>query len=343
MSHKLSLINDVLTRVKIHEKAGWLYLVANVPVDEIGTLKRRWFALHVQNLENGLAYARVKAFELENDLIWERYTPPEFVSTRTASEVVIAFRKDYRAKHQIQDQTWEKHWQSVFRLLPQDQPISAEHVLAVIHSSAPDTRQRRQQVQKLQALCKFAGLELDLAAYRGKYGQSKTKPLNLPTDEEVQAIIDAIPNPCWRRWIGLQCTYGLRAHEPQFVRFNNDPENSLRVLEGKTQGRDFVPPLLPQWVERWDLRGELPNLTYGTYVDLTHRCATQFRRYRIPFPTRTMRYAWLIRAMCEFGYPIPNVAKWAGHSEVVLLRVYSRYISASLHAKVYRRGLQSQF
>ena len=74
--------------------------------------------------------------------------------------------------------------------MPQSEPLSKENILEIIFNYDPISRSRKRAVMALNALAKFAQLDIDLKRYKGEYSPKKVLPRDLPSDE---LIIGSIP------------------------------------------------------------------------------------------------------------------------------------------------------
>ncbi|MDA0673176.1 MAG: hypothetical protein O3C67_05660, partial [Cyanobacteria bacterium] len=272
----------------------------------------------------GLERAEAEAFKVGallacKEFDWRSYSP-ESVSQQklTVAHWVERFRKHYMNTHTLTDRTWEKHWWSVFKRLPQEQSLSTASILAVVLKTDPDSRNRKQTCQKLQALAEFAGLSIDLRSYQGKYSPAKAKPRELPADDLIAEWRERIHYKPWQWFYGMLAAYGLRPHEAFFCKFiEGDEDYALQVLEGKT-GPRVVYPLYIEWVQRWQLwEIQCPRVTLSptvseVYEEYGRRACRQFKRYGIPFVPYDLRHAYAIRASVEFGFPVATAPAYMG-------------------------------
>lgn len=354
-AYTIKAVNERLKdhRVSLSQVGKALYIRATLPSkDGSGLPTRQRIPVGPVSVE-GIKWAEAKALELSSQLLQDRFSWGEWLDQpqkdriKSTEEVIEDFEEYYRSTHTLTQRTWDRHWRAIFNRLRLDKPLTSESILKVVLKTPPDTRNRLITCQRLQALANFASISIDLGEYSGGYSRSKTAPLELPTDEQIANLIASVypRSGRWANYLALIAAYGLRAHEAHFsVLLENDPDQVLKVTEGKT-GTRLVYPLNPDWPKLWGLHPEMlmPDISGRDYMDITQRVTKAFQRLSIPYPTRTFRYCYVVRAVVVYGYPIPVVAQWCGHSPEVLMSTYSRYISSSLHRETYRSKLSVSF
>ncbi|MGF1569887.1 MAG: site-specific integrase [Nodosilinea sp.] len=250
--------------------------------------------------------------------------------------------------------TWEKAYAPYLnKLLRQaeqhpQRPLG-ETLVATLEALPPHSRSRQVGCTALKAFAEFQGIELpiDLDTLWGRYGPSKAQQRALPSDDDIVAWYDRIPNPAWRYVYGLMATYGLRNHEVFFCDCQGlatgDPEARITVLETTKTGLHDVWPFYPDWVERFSLRHNLrpeikTDLTQTTLQRIGQQVSTQFRRYQVPFSPYDLRHAWAVRTI-HFGLPDTVAARMMGHSVAIHTRTYHRWITRRDQQRAVRSAL----
>ena len=238
--------------------------------------------------------------------------------------------------------TWQKAYLPYLRKLQKltqqhpEIPLS-EAIYAAVQSTKPNSRSRQVCCTALDAFASFLDLPLPtpLKSFSGSYGNSKTQIRTLPTDAEIIAAYDLIPNPAWRFVYGIMATYGLRNHEVFFSDYSmlasGDPEAAIEVLESTKTGSHDVWPFPPEWVDQFELRRvDLPklntDLTQTTLQLVGQQVSLQFKRYGIPFAPYDLRHAWAVRTILK-GLPDTVSARMMGHSVAIHNRTYHRWIT----------------
>lgn len=228
------------------------------------------------------------------------------------------------------------------------QPLG-EAIAATLAGLSPHSRSRQVACTALKAFATYhqIALPIDLATLGGRYSPSKTQRRHLPSDEEIMAWYDRIPNPAWRYVYGLMATYGLRNHEVFFCDrtplTHGDPEGRITVLETTKTGLHDVWPFYPNWVERFNLRYTLlppitTDLSRTTLQRIGQQVSTQFRRYQVPFSPYDLRHAWAVRTI-HFGLPDTVAARMMGHSVAIHTRTYHRWITLRDQQQAVRSAL----
>jgi integrase len=338
-------LSDMRSLAKLRRRGGRLELRATLPPKPNNPRVRPYqqeISLGVPCNEDGFKRAFKEAKILNALLIagefkWERYlNPSEQPQTQTIGDLVAAFEQHYRARHKIQQRTWNNDWLMVFRQLPQDEPISIEALSTLAESKAPDTAIRRKVCEKLQHLANFANLPIDLGPLKGHYGPNATKARVIPSDAEIAEYRDRVA-PDYRWIYSIIAAYGLRPYEAFFCEFRSD---GLFVPAGKTgQSRIIPKPFYPEWETAWGLRDRhLPPINYqhkysrgklGSYL------AGQFARMSIPFTPYALRHAFALRiSVAKWQLPIKTASMIMGHTPDVHWKIYNRWINEGENARV---------
>ena len=228
------------------------------------------------------------------------------------------------------------------RLADQRQlPAGAALLEAVLETYPLASRGRQQCGTALAALAKHQGWSLppDWGERAGGYGLHVAQYRQLPSDAQILAWLEQIPNPGWRLAYGLMATYGLRNHEVFFSDLSAlapGGDRVIRVLPTSKTGEHQVWPFQPEWVELFDLprlgesRALLPpvatDLRRTTLQQVGRRVAEQFRRYGLPLTPYDLRHAWAVRTI-HIGLPDTVAARMMGHSVAIHTRTYHHWIT----------------
>ncbi|NJR48549.1 MAG: site-specific integrase [Leptolyngbyaceae cyanobacterium CSU_1_3] len=224
----------------------------------------------------------------------------------------------------------------------------AEAIYKTVQSQGVNSRSRQVCCTALSALAKFLNLELptELKHLWGGYGDRQMQIRQLPTDEEILATWEKIPNPAWQFVYGIMATYGLRNHEVFFCDYSTLSQNETRVqvLPTTKTGTHEVWAFYPEWIEEFDLKNIcLPeietDLTKTTLQTIGQRVTAQFRRYEVPFSPYDLRHAWAVRTI-HFGLPDTVAARMMGHSVSVHTRTYHQWISRRDQQQAVEAALQ---
>jgi hypothetical protein len=300
--------------------------------------------------------AKVIAAQLiQNTFSWQAYLTHaggKRLSQMDLAEQIEAFHQDFqvrsRQKHEHPAQaastqtTWETAYAPYLRrlartLAAQRNRNLTEAIYATVESIPVNSRGRQVCCTALGAFANFLHIDLpqDLKDFWGSYGTGRTQPRQLPTDEQILACFEQIPNPAWQFVYGIMATYGLRNHEVFFCDYSalaeNQGQSAIEVLETTKTGHHTVWPFYPEWIETFNLRQvRLPNITTDlsrtTLQRIGQTVSTQFRRYELPFTPYDLRHAWAVRTI-HFGLSDTVAARMMGHSVAIHTRTYHRWIT----------------
>ena len=221
--------------------------------------------------------------------------------------------------------------QQVLRL-----PLGMPLLLHTLDSYPVASRSRQQCGTVLAALAHQQGLCLpqDWGQRAGGYGLHRVGHRALPSDQQILAAWEAIPNRSWRWVFGAMATYGLRNHEVFFCdRDGLRPggDQVVRVLGSSKTGEHQSWPFPPEWVQHFQLQDvRLPAVTTDlkrcTLQAVGRRVTDQFRRYSLGFSPYDLRHAWAVRTI-HLGLPDTVAARMMGHSVAIHTRTYHHWIT----------------
>jgi len=293
--------------------------------------------------QNNLARIENEAHRLWREVVegrfdWAEHDPKQR-NTDTVAHWVEALREQRLRYGECSPQTWDKHWATVFRELPQQVPLTEAVILDAVLKTPDNSRTRRRACQQLSRLAEVAGLTVDLRQHQGGYGRGSVQRRELPTDEQIEAWYENIPSAPWRIIFARLVCFGLRPSESFSLRLL-DPYTA-EVMDAKALVPRETKAFHPRWAEQWALEGDLPKIKWrdsSRAKDITDRIATQFYRYGIKECDRyDFRHAWCVRVSVEYEIPVEVAAAWAGHSADVHMSVYARWMRRDTAAKVYQR------
>lgn len=178
--------------------------------------------------------AKIIAAQLiQNTFDWQVYLPiigGGRLNQMDLSEKLAAFEANFFEQAAQKNSTasarttWEKAYCPYIQKLEAIAQASprlslSEAIYAAIHATRPNSRSRQVCCTALGALADFLHVELpiDLKTLWGNYSPNHTQLRHLPSDQEIVALFNQIPNPAWRWVYGIMATYGLRNHEVFFA------------------------------------------------------------------------------------------------------------------------------
>jgi integrase len=345
MQDRISLANARLKNarvgVSIQQMGDRLYLQATLPPrpdrpDKTRSYQQR-IALSIHSNPAGLALAEKEARKVGalldcKQFSWEPYLKGEALKPQNVGDWLTRFEAEYRET--VKPITWKSDYQTPFRKLDSDKPLTADHLRETLFRTQPNSKTRRRCTLAFNRLAEFAGVEVNLKPFQGTYSSKQVEPRDLPDDATIAECFYQIKDPGWRWVYGVMATFGLRNHECFYLDTAElEQGHMITVLEGKT-GRRLVWACYPEWVDAFDLRHKvLPNVTAKSHDGYGQR-VTKFFARSAPFEAYNLRHRWAVRTL-EFGLPYQLAAKQMGHSVKVHEETYHRWITAETHQRAY--------
>jgi integrase len=355
LEYSLSAVNArlaiSLVRVRLQVRGGRIWIQGTFPPKPGSDRPRDYqqqFSLKVPASADGFRQADKEARLIGAELAskefrWEKYLSPDRLpETKPCKRWIAEFKEHYLARHEMKPSTWNGDWMSIYKRLPQDEPLTPEVMRSLIFKTDPNTRNRLETCRKFQKLADFAKLDAAFLEFEGNYGPSKVKDRDIPSDEVIAAQWAKIPNSGWRWVYGIMAAFGLRDHEVFFCEWTDD---GLQILKGKTGPRLVFQPLYPEWVDEWDLRNvtrpkiQDPDDLYSKQ-QLGTKVARAFNRQGVPFTPYDLRHAFGIRASVTFELPVTSAAALMGHSPKVHLERYHKHIQLKQNQGAVSRLMQ---
>lgn len=338
--------------VKIEIKGDHLYLRATLPPkpdSKKSAPHQQRIALGIHANVDGVKLAEQKAREVgaaidAKTFSWEPYQktkPVEPEPEKTVADWIDEFGRDYfskRAASPASESTFQDCLVS-FNRLAKDQPLTVEILIDAILTTDPDSSPRRKTVGDLTKLAEFAGLSVDLSAYRGTYSAKKVNPRNLPSDETIVKLRENLTGPA--AWCyGMMAAYGLRNHEVFHLDLSNMGANGeIRVLDSTKTGSRIVFPCLLEWVKEWDLiNRQLPFLTRPATTYRNEYLGSKITKLLsdLPFAPYNLRHSWARRTF-ERGWPTEMAAAMMGHSLTIHTKTYHAWISCDSYREIFKQ------
>lgn len=230
------------------------------------------------------------------------------------------------------EDSWEVDYRQPLAALKDIPALEPSHLQALVEACAPSSRSRLRAGRAAATMAQALGWGEELAAelrQRGKgYSASKASPRELPTERDIEALIDRLPSE-WQWPVAVVATYGCRPHEA-LLHAEVLPSGLLRISNGKTGARQSL-AMPAEWQQRWSLCDK--RLPKTMHPDRGHRAAGMamgrlFRRMNASIVPYDLRHAWAVRAIHNPQISPSLAAKSMGHSLAVHSNVYQRWFDA---------------
>ncbi|MBT9312566.1 site-specific integrase [Leptothoe kymatousa] len=338
-------------RVSIQVRGRRLSLVSTLP-PKPGSNKRKphqqRISLKLGATLAGIRRAKAQAILLSDQLDRGKFTWEDWGqdTTKTTREVnscgywLDRFKAEvWKNLPEDKEFNWRKRY-LYFGLnkLPTDKPLTPEAIVLAVLTKPEDRKAARDKAcTRLQRFANFAGVDVDLSKYKAGYSRSDIKPRDIPTDKEIETLIDNVQDAGWKHVFALMATYGLRDHEAFLCTLESRNGALVANIPKNTKtGTRTAYPYPKHWVERWSLAaGQPPELkAHQAYGQKT---AEHWRdRLKYPGTPYNLRHAYAIRCH-HAGVAIGTASQWMGHSPKTHLDRYQRWISETVSRQAWEK------
>lgn len=360
MRYSLEEINKRLKQgkmgVSLRQRGDTLSLRATLP-PRPGSEKTKPYqqdlALGMYANPAGIKAGEDKARELAVDIVrwksgqdfpWNDWIERKAEPGNTCEYWIEAFKEEFLIRRQeFSASTWERHYLLKFNRLPLKAELTGELLLKTISSLPTNSWTRYHTTSSYIKLAEFAGIDIDLRPYKGKYNSSDIIK-DLPSDELIAQIRDQITSQQWQWGYGMLAAYGLRPHEIFFATVEPSPPYKCYISEGKTGAR-MIAPFYPEWAERWKLWEKQEFRTQKSeYWELGKRVYQALYYYfkkikGADLAPYDLRHAYAIRVSVVFELPVTTSAKLMGHSVTEHLKTYQRHIDEKTNSRAVERAI----
>jgi hypothetical protein len=346
--------NRGLNRITIERRGRTLALRGSLPTQpgEGRGNKRRYVYLGVFANPEGVKVALAKAQRLESDLNMDRFNWADWQGSSsgvTVEKTAAEWAKEFGVikAGAIKSGSFDSNYAGPLGSLP-DKPLTEELLIAhVLGRSKANSWDRKNDCMVFGQLAKFAGLQVDFGAIRGKYEPRPVNSDDLPSDEDIEHIQQNISHPGWRWVYGMLAVYGLRPHEifkiADYEGIGTDT-GKITILDDSKTGRRDVWPLPDKWRHDFNLaQVVMPNVNLEgcDNKQIGRKVSKNLKRYKvvshIPY---ALRHAWAIRS-AVMGVADSIAARWMGHSVAIHSKTYHSAINQLQHESIWRKANQS--
>lgn len=338
-------------RVAIQIRGKRLCLVATLPAKP-GSTKckphQQRISLKLGATMTGFRRAKAKAILLADQLDRDKFDWTEWIDIHEDEPDVktCGYWLDKYKAHVWptlsgdKEYKWKKRFLYFgFNKLPVAEVLTANVLIAAVLTKSETQKATRDRTCiQLQRLADFANIDVDLRHYKMGYSPADVVPKAIPSDLEIETIIDGIKNPQWRYVFALMATYGLRDHEAFLCTLENRDNLLVANVPDETKtGFHLAYPHQAQWVDRWLMKDRtLPNVKIKANQDYGARASSYWRQLKIPDSPYSLRHAYAIRCHAA-GVQVAIAASWMGHSPEMHLKTYQRWISEAAHRKAWHQ------
>ncbi|MCP9791455.1 hypothetical protein KBZ20_06335 [Vulcanococcus limneticus Candia 3F8] len=354
-------------RLSVEQLNQALYARGTFPQPD-GSRRRSRVALGLRATPSVLAEAQLRCLQLNAAIAagtyppalpWAPAAPPS--SGRGSAEgaplscgaAIRRFEVSYweaRPRTSAAERTWDRIALEL-RRLPEGAPCTLRQLVATITAATqPGTRTRLESCKVYKRLAKLLALPGNLDDISRLQGHYEPARRALPTDPEIEALLDALRPTPWGWCYAALATFGCRPAEVPSLQLHAD--GTAQCLTVKRRNR--APAVrtcfaLPRaWVDRYALGGK-PALPGGArwlspedydsaqakrFVDAwrhSRRTKAQravFAALAPEFDLYDLRHRWAVRSI-EAGLPLTLCARALGHSAAVHEQTYHSHIQAS--------------
>lgn len=340
--------------LEVSPSGGRLRLRASLPMPD-GSWKQKRISTACP-YPAGVDQARQLAEELGRDLELHRRgleqfpierwlqpsKPPGESSDAVSGQEAVSRTENWwrqqRKRGPSADVTWSTTYAAPLRPLLGQRAVTMDTLRAVVEGKPVGSCSRRKAALAATAVAQaldMGGEAVQELRALGK-GYSPLKdaaPRDLPSDEVIVEVIDALPSG-WQWVAGICATYGARPHESLLMATVEG--NGLVVIRGGKTGARQGMPLPKVWIERWDLEAKrLPAIN----LERDHRTVgsqlgVALRRHQAPFLPYDLRHAWAVRAIHNPQISPSLAAKSLGHSLMVHTSLYQRWFDSASMASL---------
>lgn len=171
---------------------------------------------------------------------------------------------------------------------------------------------------------------------------SQAKAVEVPSDAEIIAWIEAAPNPA-RWYFAMMAVYGLRPHEVEGAQLID--RDYCQVQEESKTGFRTAIPLPREWVERFRLhdRQQRPRVA-GTAARpdaVSKWLSKELGKMGLPYRPYALRHAYAARLWRSGGSRLDlyTAARLMGHTPAQHSKTYRAHIHPHLVAEAAERAL----
>lgn len=345
---KLSVVG---LRMEVIGKKQNLYIrgmFPNKPYEPPGRKQRR-IALKIKaitqdDVKLALDIALEVALDLNKGLFdWRKFEDFDEDKPKEKTIGYYITEIEHERKKTMTDYSWKYGYESLFKTLPQDAEPTEELLYCWILEQDPkNSTSRKKYITVARAIAEAAGLSTNkISKLSGEQTHKAINPRDLPEDHQIEIMWKHINanDPEWAWIYGMLATYGLRPHEIFRLDLSSFPD--IRVLPETKTGERLVPPLYPDWVDKFFLDDTVripSNLKWNPEDPnwkLGRKIGNKFTKYHYGDPYN-LRHCYARRCL-EVGLSSDISCKLMGHSRDIHEQRYRAFIKGSLYVDLAKR------
>lgn len=172
------------------------------------------------------------------------------------------------------------------------------------------------------------------------YKKADLTEKDIPSDEEMLAIWESIPDPRWKWVHGMVMAFGCRPSELLSAEFEDEIVN---LMTFKTKGEPYLREawaLPDEWIK--ELKLKKIHLPPCDRLEISAQYANYMDRHGLKYwPLYNLRHAYAIRCLVQ-GVEVGLAARLMGHSVDMHRQHYQRWINKN-HMKALREMQRDKF
>jgi integrase len=237
-----------------------------------------------------------------------------------------------------------------------DRAFDSTTIKLLIDLDPEGSDKRFRAKETLSIVCAIFGINY---SFKGIGKRPKAMARELPNEIKIVETYNSMSyikhansiSSTYYQWVfGILATYGLRPQEIAAIDKSKsfDPEfDNWLYLDGKLcsgikTGNRIIPPLLPQWVELFNLKS-CPNCPYSNDTDTQKKAnavADYFRIHKLGIRPYDLRHAYAIRTRRYMS--LLDAANAMGHDVATHTKIYQRWISDTDRIASVRQGMKER-
>jgi integrase len=316
-------------RVRIERRHATLVLRATLP--ERGDPRQRRqqrIALGDSAAFESLHRAERAALELSHQLRQGEFSWAAWDARPESELTVEGFRTATRRVFESRPRSaasWGTKWQPALNKLPPSGALTGADLERVVRRM-PENSAGRQVTGSIYAMVLDA-LQMSSAGVRkaaSGYSRSAVRRREVPSEAEIEDLMDRLGPPHWYWTVGVVATFGLRPHEVADCVVH--PDGTCEIGDNTKTGHRIAWANPERWFEKFKLGAE-QHRPKQEKRRIYKSCNQYLRSVGSPIKLYDLRHAYAIRLLMK-GVPPELGSRLMGHSMAVHTQTYQRWVRA---------------